>query len=173
MTQIKESWYVYALCQPGTEEIRYIGKSDDPVSRLSSHRSDKASEAMREWMRAIRYQPILKVLEECDSEQEALDAEKRLIEQHWSGRLLNSFTMAGAKTGKRKCRFPGFGSRLRETRKSRRLTTIQLQDLTGIRQASISQIEHREDAMVEAATAHLLAKALGVSTDWLITGEQG
>lgn len=166
------TWFVYALRQPGTDEIRYIGKSDDPVSRARAHMSDRSSEAMREWMRSIRYRPVLDILEEHPTEDLALQAEERLVSEHWSGRLLNSFSQAGVKPGKKRVRFEGFGFRLHETRKSKGLTMQQLQEMTGIGQSAISKIERSNSAAVEAATAHLLAKALGVTTDWLITGER-
>lgn len=166
------TWYVYALCEPVTKEVRYIGKSADPKTRLVAHMSDEASAPMREWMRAIRFKPELKILEERSTEDEALAAEKHLIEEHWSGRLLNSYSRAGMEQSVRKPpRWPGFGDRLRAFRKAKGLTTTQLESMTGIRCGSISNMERRCDCLVTAESAMLLARAMGISVETLITGE--
>lgn len=165
--------YVYALCSPGTGEIRYIGKSSCPKDRLLSHMSEHASSAVRSWLREVRYRAELRVLEEHETEESALEAEKLLVEKHWSGRLLNSYSSAGKKFGGNKTlRWSGFGDRLREVRKSRGMTTTRLQEITGIHNGSISKMESRVDTCVTAESAVLLAKALGVSVEYLVTGEQ-
>ena len=66
--------YIYALLDPGTESIRYIGKSDDPETRLFQHvyeckcvdRLPLYDSAKQEWIRELLRagaQPEMRILE--------------------------------------------------------------------------------------------------------------
>lgn len=63
--------YVYALCDPNTEEIRYVGKTiTTPHSRLLAHlreaRSDRGPSYKRNWIRSLLRQdetPTVRTLE--------------------------------------------------------------------------------------------------------------
>lgn len=63
-----------------------------------------------------------------------------------------------------------FGERVRETRKKLKLTQGQLAKLSGMAQATLSDIERGKNAGSRDIVA--LANALKVSAEWLINGEQ-
>lgn len=67
--------YIYALCDPTTKAIRYIGKSKNPQSRLYYHLQDvtdkKVHSHKKYWLRSVLdagEKPLLKILEVTDSE---------------------------------------------------------------------------------------------------------
>lgn len=58
------TWYIYALIDPRTREVRYIGKSVDPLRRLDCHLDDKDSSLRKSrWLKKLGERPILKILE--------------------------------------------------------------------------------------------------------------
>jgi hypothetical protein len=66
--------YIYALTEPETEEIRYIGKADNLNKRYTEHlsygKNAKNKTHRASWLRhlmALGKQPDVLVLEECDS----------------------------------------------------------------------------------------------------------
>jgi transcriptional regulator with XRE-family HTH domain len=63
-----------------------------------------------------------------------------------------------------------FGGRLREARKARGLTAIELGELAGVSNSGISRWEQGKRAP-GGAYAQKLAKALGVTERWLMSGE--
>jgi hypothetical protein len=84
---------IYALRCPHTGEVRYIGKANDPATRLRTHMADKRYRTPRgQWIRKLiaeGFVPVLEVLEWVPAaEWEA--AERRLIaEYRLRGSLLN------------------------------------------------------------------------------------
>ena len=84
---------IYALADPATGEIRYIGKANKPEERLKTHLRDakRRSTPVYCWLRKLAAQgaqPVMRVLEwSCDW----VEAERRLIAQHREAgaRLLN------------------------------------------------------------------------------------
>lgn len=63
--------------------------------------------------------------------------------------------------------FP-LGHRLRKVRRARDLTQAQLQALSGINAITISRLEHGTAEHAYARTVRDLARALQVSTDYLL-----
>lgn len=63
---------IYALKDPGTGEVRYIGKTNDLQARMRSHRWDKRNLNVQthkaHWLRTFDGDPIVKVLEICTAE---------------------------------------------------------------------------------------------------------
>lgn len=45
------SSFIYALCEPGSGHVRYIGTAIDPQGRLRAH--EKAQTAVGEWIRSL------------------------------------------------------------------------------------------------------------------------
>jgi predicted GIY-YIG superfamily endonuclease len=59
--------YIYALKDPNTGKIRYVGQTADLRQRLAGHISQRSNQAMQPWIEALRREgqrPILIVLEE-------------------------------------------------------------------------------------------------------------
>lgn len=45
---------IYALCEPGTVNVRYVGKSKTLRGRLKSHKNDKGSTRRSRWIRSLK-----------------------------------------------------------------------------------------------------------------------
>jgi hypothetical protein len=87
---------IYALCDPATGEIRYIGKANDSEKRLKGHIRDsrRRNTPVYCWIRKLLSSgkfPKMIVLER-PRPTEWKDSEARLIAQHKSKRLLNVAT---------------------------------------------------------------------------------
>src|SRR5258708_6488621 len=62
-----ETTYIYALLDPETNEIRYIGKADDPQKRFSRHLWERDDTHKQRWIRDLRsrgLKPLLQIIEE-------------------------------------------------------------------------------------------------------------
>lgn len=62
---------IYALIDPITNVVKYIGKSNDPIRRLKDHISDwrSAEKDRLLWLRGLKekgLKPILEIIEEVD-----------------------------------------------------------------------------------------------------------
>ena len=110
--------YIYALLDPDTQECRYVGKSENPVSRFKqhlaigrhghSHRSDRSLDAKSEWVKELcdaGKVPLLAVLEETTRTPQ----EWGPVEQRWIKRLtdeghrfLNAQVVKGYRTDEEK-----------------------------------------------------------------------
>lgn len=63
------------------------------------------------------------------------------------------------------------GQRMREARKARGLTTAEVAEAAGISQGNYSDMEGgRKSPSIRTLAA--LSEALGISTDWILTGER-
>ena len=65
--QCKERTFIYALVDEVTQEVGYVGKSDDPEQRLVDHLRDTKNLAKWEWIQSLQAQgrsPKLLILEE-------------------------------------------------------------------------------------------------------------
>ena len=72
--------FIYALKDPFTGTIRYIGKSDRPKERLREHLKDKERNHRTNWINSlgiIRSRPVLEVLDEVPK------AEWEFWEKEW------------------------------------------------------------------------------------------
>lgn len=63
------------------------------------------------------------------------------------------------------------GSRLKEARKRKGLTQVDIQKATGISSGNLSDIEN-DKSMPSAAALISLSRELEVSIDWILTGEE-
>lgn len=72
--------YIYSLNCPITEEVRYIGKSNNPTKRLNSHTSDKSKNYKASWIKSLKEQNLKPVLEIID---EVSNLEWEFWEQHY------------------------------------------------------------------------------------------
>ena len=64
--------YIYTLKHPATNEIRYVGQTNDPKKRLNRHinnsRTFKDKRHVNNWIRSIDFNPIMDIVEICDYE---------------------------------------------------------------------------------------------------------
>ena len=62
--------HIYALIDPTTNQCRYVGKSNNPKARLTSHLSEISSTHKIRWVNKLRrqgYTPNIEILETCNS----------------------------------------------------------------------------------------------------------
>lgn len=62
------------------------------------------------------------------------------------------------------------GKRIRQKRKELHLTQVQIRELCGISNGNLSDLENG-NRLPSAGALVALSRALGVSTDWILTGE--
>jgi hypothetical protein len=77
--------FIYALCDPRTLEVRYVGKSNNPYERYCQHLVEKGNTHKCFWISTLLkvcLNPILQILEQCDIS----EWEKREIEQKLHGK---------------------------------------------------------------------------------------
>jgi len=61
--------YIYALCEPDTRDVRYVGKSINPIKRLKNYLSDRSSIRKARWLQSLHCQnkaPYILILETVD-----------------------------------------------------------------------------------------------------------
>lgn len=93
--------FIYALIDPRTDAVRYVGKSDKPRTRLRQHiraASGGANSRLYQWIRellAAGLEPHMEILEEV-SVNEWPDAERHWMEvYHGRGCQLLNATLIG------------------------------------------------------------------------------
>jgi hypothetical protein len=75
-----EAVFIYALAEPGTLDIRYVGKSSRPARRIPCHVN--TSQRMARWLQKLRAagkKPRLLILARVDPGEDADPYERRLI----------------------------------------------------------------------------------------------
>lgn len=72
--------FIYALLEPDTNDVRYIGKSDNPKRRFQNHLTDKRKNHRTSWIKSLKnkgQEPLLIILEEVAFEI------WQIRERHW------------------------------------------------------------------------------------------
>jgi len=72
--------YIYILRDPRTNEVRYVGKSDDPKRRLRRHKTEPGNTHRHNWISNLRsngLNPIMEIVEEVDK------SEWKEKEEYW------------------------------------------------------------------------------------------
>ena len=93
-----ERSYIYALTDPDMTEVRYVGQSINPQSRLVYHCRYPGNTRLWGWINSFRpVRPGMIILEECDKS-EALERETFWIEVYKAtgANLLNVMGMSTA-----------------------------------------------------------------------------
>lgn len=76
--------FIYALCEPDTMAVRYVGKANVVAARMKGHRSEKRSTRKCRWLASLRYRglaPVIRVLEEVPANA------WEMAERHWIARF--------------------------------------------------------------------------------------
>lgn len=91
--------FIYALCDPDTEMVRYVGKADCPKTRYYHHLKDKHKTYKVNWIKKLQSEgktPLLKILQEVEislweeSEKKWVDHYRLLV-----GKKLTNITEGG------------------------------------------------------------------------------
>jgi group I intron endonuclease len=86
---------IYAICDPITEDIRYIGKSVKGLARCNEHwyrryEQKHAHFHFYRWLKTLAVKPVFKILETCETKEELSLRERIWIAVYKpSGRLTN------------------------------------------------------------------------------------
>lgn len=182
--------FVYALCEPDTGAVRYIGITTSPKTRLQGHISEckraKLSALPKVvWLRQVLASgqvPTLHVLQQCTAEDWA-QAERRWI-QHFreAGAQLTNVAPGGwghspASDGHtRAFRGPATAKRgillphLTAWRESQLLSTLELSKLSNVGWSPIKRAE--QGAPIQLSNARKLAQALGISPHQLLSAPE-
>jgi len=66
---MSETHYIYALTDPDTGEIRYVGRTRNPARRLSRHIQPMFnSRSVRQWIREMGRAPQMTIIEQCSGD---------------------------------------------------------------------------------------------------------
>lgn len=79
------TYYVYAMCEPDGQTVRYIGMTTDCWKRLRSHISRTSAPKVSEWITGLLLKgqcPCIRVLAVYDNKNDAHDAEDKAIREH-------------------------------------------------------------------------------------------
>lgn len=73
--------FIYALCEPETRTVRYIGKTDNLKKRFRAHLAEsvKKKNHLGSWLRSLPEEPILVVLHEVLESESWAEEERRYI----------------------------------------------------------------------------------------------
>jgi len=175
--------FIYGLVDPRDNQIRYVGKSDDPQRRLSLHMCSDSNPYKREWLNELAAENLntaLSILAEVDQDgwgdheqrwiQKMKDEGHRLLNIQPGGIFYNGARstvtqpVSNNKKGARVNR-----QRIKELRSNKGYTQEEFARQTGLTMRSVSNLEARENTNPTLETLSKLAVALGVRVIELIT----
>lgn len=79
-----EQAYIYALCDPDSGDVRYVGQTLTPEKRLSEHLTDKYPCRKTKWIAELRVtgkRPVMRILTTC------APGDRFRVETEWLVRL--------------------------------------------------------------------------------------
>lgn len=99
------SIYIYTLTDPTTNEVRYVGKTNNPDVRLAGHLTSLDNEDKRVWLQSLLakgYKPIMDIIEIHEDDASASTAENKWIVTYRDegNRLTNISRYGKARSGK-------------------------------------------------------------------------
>lgn len=88
--------FIYALTEPDSGVVRYVGKSSNPHGRVASHMAKSAARAVRNWIESLGCRPGLVILHRVDPGCDADTEERRYIEHFREhGQIVNDGRVPG------------------------------------------------------------------------------
>jgi group I intron endonuclease len=94
-----QKYYLYLLIDPTCDSLRYVGFSKDPYNRFKQHVTSKQLCHKTYWINTLKNNgltPLLKVIDEVENKEEALQLEKAYIkDMRLSGIDLTNTTIGG------------------------------------------------------------------------------
>jgi DNA-binding XRE family transcriptional regulator len=176
--------YIYTLCEPDTKEVRYVGQSIHPTTRLTNHiKYTQPGGPKHEWLAQLTAKgliPVLCILEEVAQDQ-AQQAEYKWIKFYLAqgANLTNISAVASLQReldnpdGAQQAKQRQWARNLRtmlpylhDWRVYRLMTTDELALATGLGKTTIFRLE-RDGQRANEITAFKLARALQVSVKQL------
>lgn len=151
-----EKRFIYALCCPFTNDIHYIGKTTNGMTRPLQHISQSSSVKVKEWvddLKNIGYAPIIKIIESVSIE-DNLDAKERHWIQYYVNKnalLLNINLVSPILVKHNIDELLGKGELMgrlskfvKEKRKQVKLTQVQFAEKAGVALTVIRKIEQQK-----------------------------
>ena len=148
--------FIYALCCPFTNDIHYIGKTTNGMTRPMQHISDSNSVKVKEWvddLKNIGYSPIVKIIESVSIE-DNLDVRERYWIQYYVNKkslLLNINLVSPILVKHNIDELLGKGEIMgrlskfvKEKRKQTNLTQIQFAQKAGVALTVVRKIEQKK-----------------------------
>lgn len=159
--------FIYALCEPGTGKIRYVGKSNNPKRRLGDHlcTSVKMKTHLGNWLRLLKFRserPALEILDEiADNQWELWEREYLRVFRALGMDLVN--TTEGGDGGPVMCgkNNPGFGKHRTDEVKAKIGRGNSNKTPTAETRKKMSEAGHNRPPISEETRAKLAATSTG------------
>lgn len=102
--------YIYALIDPRTEQVRYVGQTKDPEQRYSGHLTNPTNDKMAQWVEELNLKGLQPDMHLIDivPRGEALRREREITESMWAAGLKTGWNLlnrGAGDVGRREDRF--------------------------------------------------------------------
>lgn len=168
--------YIYALRDPRTNSVCYIGQSQNPQVRLHFHKQVQDGTPKSLWLQEVvtqGYEPMIEILEVIDDNSASIRERYWIEEMLSKGEPLTNVCHASRHTAKSNnvSNMTGIkvmGKRVLERRQLAGLTSVALANLTGTSAAQISRVERNQRLGVSAVLIGSIAQATSTNVEYLL-----